>query len=83
MDLDLVIELYIESIWEEYDDDNSGELDKQETRRFLEDLFSATGESLDFSAEEFESFFNEFDENGDGTIHKTEMREFLKSVCGL
>ena len=35
VDVDSVIKKCVEDIWGEYDADNSGELDKEETKRFI------------------------------------------------
>ena len=34
-DLDLVLAKCVDEIWEIYDEDNSGQLDKEETRKFV------------------------------------------------
>ena len=83
MDLDQIIEMYINEIWDKYDNDNSGMLDKDETKRFIEGMLDEVDDPSDFTAEEFENCFLEFDKNKDGTITKLEMKDFIKTVCGL
>ena len=83
-DIDTVIAKCVQEIWLEYDNDNSGSLDKEETRRFVnETLYKNVEGNKGMSEEEFEKCFNEFDADGSGTIEKSEMIEFIKSITGL
>ena len=79
-----VINKCVDEIWSKYDTDNSGALDKEETKKFvsetLQDMSAGDG-GVDES--EFEKTFNEFDKDGNGTIEKDEMVAFIKKVAGL
>ena len=71
----------VESIWEIYDKDKSGDLDKEETRRFCNDTMGekdANGNNKGISDEDFEEIFEKFDEDGSGTVDKGEMVSFIK-----
>ena len=85
--IDAVIAKCVEDIWAEYDKDNSGTLDKEETKLFVKktlvDMTSGEGGGDDFSDEDFEACFKEFDKDGNGTIEKDEMAVFIKKVAGL
>ena len=82
-DIDSIIEKCIDDIWKTYDKDNSGFLDKQETKQFVKNTLSEMGESGEFSEQDFEACFKEFDKDGNGTISKEEMKIFIKKVAGL
>ncbi len=81
--VEAVITKCVEDIFKEYDKDESGLLDKEETRSFLEQtLQDMEGEQL-FSEEEFDRQFKYFDKDGSGTIDKEEMVALIKRVCDL
>ena len=82
-DIDSIIEKCIDDIWKAYDKDNSGFLDKQETKAFVKNTLSEMGENGEFSDNDFEACFKEFDKDGNGTISKDEMKAFIKKVAGL
>lgn len=66
----------IDKIWAKYDTDNSGGLDRQETRHFLEDTLG--GENMEFAEEVFAKVFETFDEDNSGIIEKEEMVAFIR-----
>ena len=82
-DLDEVIANCVDDIWAIYDVDNSGYLDKDETRNFVKKTLHDMSDSGEFSEEDFDACFKEFDKDGSGTIEKDEMAEFIKNVAGL
>ena len=82
-DIDAVIRKCVDDIWAEYDKDNSGALDKDETKRFVKNTLSEMGDGGEFSETDFEACFKEFDKDGSGTIEKEEMAIFIKKVAGL
>ena len=73
----------VDDIWTKYDNDNSGALDKDETKAFVQDTLADMADGAGFSDEDFEQCFREFDKDGSGTIEKAEMVQFIKSVAGL
>lgn len=83
MDIDEVIKKMVDDIWEQYDDDNSGELDKEETRQFVQDNLEEMADGAKFNDRDFEQCFLDFDKDGSGTIDKDEMVQFIKRVAGL
>ena len=66
-DIDSIIEKCIDDIWKTYDKDNSGFLDKEETKMFVKNTLSEMGENGEFSSADFEACFKEFDKDGNGT----------------
>ena len=82
-DLDMVIHRCVEDIWRDYDADGSGELDKEETQKFVFDTLKEMSDDCQFNEADFEKCFTEFDVDGSGTIEKDEMVLFIKKVAGL
>ena len=82
-DIDIVIMRVVKEIWSEYDADNSGSLDKDETKLFVKNTLCEMGDGKGMSDAEFERCFEEFDEDGSGTIEKHEMIHFIKNITGL
>jgi hypothetical protein len=74
----------IDNIWEQYDADKSGELDKEETRAFIKDTYSKLPSGTgSYDEAQFNDVFNTFDTDGSGTIEKNEMIGFLKKILNL
>ena len=60
-DIDAVIRKCVDDIWAEYDKDNSGMLDKEETKLFVKKTLSEMKDSGEFSEADFEACFKELD----------------------
>ena len=75
-----MISKVVDEIWDQYDDDNSGELDRAEAKGFLDKTLRDLDKNYYLSKPEFSKFFEEFDADGGGTISKPEMAGFLKKV---
>merc|ERR1712086_1080060 len=61
----------IDQIWDTYDVDKSGELDKEETKKFVQDTLGNLGSGDEFSQEAFDEVFGTFDKDNSGTVEKT------------
>jgi Ca2+-binding EF-hand superfamily protein len=72
----------IDQIWETYDADKSGALDKEETKRFVQDTLGNLGSGDEFSQEAFDEVFSAFDKDNSGTVEKNEMVVFIKQLLG-
>ena len=82
-EIDAVIAKCVDEIWTKYDDDGNGYLDKEETKRFVQDTLSDMADGAGFNDEDFDQCFREFDKDNSGTIEKGEMVQFIKQVAGL
>ena len=72
-----MINTIVDKIWAEWDKDNSGELDKDETREFLQHVFKdMPGHAYDDS--KFDETFSAIDANGDGLMQKSELAYFIR-----
>ena len=80
--IEAVISSCVDDLWQQYDTDDNGCLDKQETKRFIRETLKEMG-GQEFTDEEFETIFQEFDKDGNGTIEKDEMAIFIRKVAGL
>ena len=79
---DQAIQGVINQIWETYDIDKSGALDKEETKRFVQDTLGNLGSGDEFSQEAFDERFLTFDKDNSGTVDKEEMVTFIKTLMG-
>ena len=78
-----IISNCVEDIWSDFDDDDNGYLDKQETLAFVKRQLIEMGETGDFSLLDFEACFKQHKDNEDGLVTKAEMIQFIKKVVGL
>ena len=72
------IEGVIDKIWDQYDADNSGQLEKDEIKMFLIYSLKELRSGSDFSQEAFDEVFSKLDKDESGIIEKKEMIDFLK-----
>jgi hypothetical protein len=79
-ELDAIIRKAVKEIWHEFDEDGSGELDYDETKKFIESTLSNLEDQGEFSDEDFAKMFKEFDKDGSGTIEMDEMAIFIKKI---
>ncbi len=76
----MAISAIVDQIWERYDDDGSGGLDKEETRAFVKDTFGELCNDEEESEIAFDNLFDEFDADKSGAIEKNEMTDFIKRL---
>lgn len=70
----------IDNIWETYDVDKSGALDKEETKKFVQETLGQMGSGDEFSDEAFDVVFATFDRDSSGAVEKNEMATFVKEM---
>ena len=70
-------------MWDFYDRDRSGTLDKNESQNFMTDIVKQANLSESFSNLQFNSMFNICDLDGSGTIEKNEMYQFAIKLLKL
>lgn len=71
---------WVADIWETYDFNDDGNLDKREIRKFIDQTFLKIGISFDFHDFDFDDFFMNLDITQSGTVSKAEFRNFLRKV---
>ena len=76
--MDAIIRIRIDTLFSKYDKDGDGSLDKEETRKFFQDI-----KGLDFSQTEFDECFRIFDKDGRSKIEKKELEFFINIIAGL
>ena len=69
----------INEIWENFDADNSGALDKQETKNFIGETLGMLQSDKGFESV-FEEVFATFDKDKSGCIEKPEMAELIQNL---
>ena len=75
---DKALKMVIEEMWEIYDDDKNGELDKREARNFAKDALAALYPEECFREDIYQEMFKIFDDDNSGSLDKTEICPFLK-----
>jgi len=71
----------VDRIWSRFDDDHSGELDKEETRNFLKLVLAHCPPPNNYDETTFDELFVTIDEDRNGLIEKHEMAVFIKKLC--
>eukprot|EP00943_MAST-04B_sp_MAST-4B-sp1_P003746 g3746.t1 len=66
------LDAFLKHIWQEYDVDNSGSIDPEETKKMIEDI---TGHEV--SLNECKNFLLSIDTNGDMLIQREELSEYI------
>ena len=65
---------FVDSIWEEYDENNNGDLDPSEIKLLFQDYITSKN---NITNEECEFFVSSIDEDDNGTIEKSELIHFI------
>ena len=73
----------VNEIWEKWDKDSNGTLDKTEMRGFVEATIAASGINKVVTDEEFNQIFAQFDIDESNTIERDEMAVFVKRMAGF
>jgi len=73
-----IIEALVDSLWDNYDVDNQGELTRDETKRFMMDISREANKEM--VGQDFTAVFKEIDTNRNGTIDRDEMVVFLDKL---
>ena len=91
--VDEAMNTYVNNIWEMYDQDGNGELDRDEAKLFVKEMMSdiitsspshsGLRDDDDVDDEGFEQIFRILDTDGSGTIDKEEMFNYLKNICNI
>jgi len=66
-------------LFEKYDTDRSGQLDREEMKIILDVSFKGMGIDKDHTKEEIDDFFKRTDSNGDGVISLHEYLDVIRS----
>ena len=74
-----VIQGVVDQTWETYDVDKSGYLDKEETKKFVQETL---GSGSGYSDESFNELFSTFDKDNSGKVEKNEIFTFIKQILG-
>ena len=69
------IDSLIDEVWDLYDHDQNGLLDRKEAKNLFSDIFNAMGDNLNKTQQDF--MFRQIDTDADGTLSKWEFKEML------
>ena len=70
----------VEKIWGQFDKDNSGQLDRAETKNFLSTVMANIPPPNNYDESKFDETFDAMDKNRNGKVEKNEMVMFIKSI---
>ena len=70
----------VENLWNEYDQDNSGFLDREEMVPLAQAALAQIGFNQQLDPAVIDAFFQEIDSDGNGKIDKSELQKFMKSL---
>ena len=73
----------VDEIWDKWDKDQNGTLDKAEMRAFVEATITQSGINKVVTDEEFNQIFEQFDIDQSQTIERDEMAVFVKRMAGF
>ena len=72
----------VDEIWTKYDADESGQLNKRETKAFVLDILTNLQEEPKIADDEFAILFEGMDKDESGFISKEEMKYFIRVARG-
>ena len=78
------IDEWVEDIFETFDFNNDGNIDKRELKRFIDqslDRVKIDPEQHGYCYHDLDDFFDKISISGDGTISRAELRNFLRKIC--
>ena len=82
-DFDQVVSNAADEIWQRFDRDNNGFLDKIESEKMFRQIMIELGETEDFTDGDFKTAFREFDKDRNGRISRDEMQLFIIKMADL
>ena len=70
----------LDKVWDQYDGDKNGYLDKVESEKFIEEVAGAIDQdrAYNYDKSKFKELFERFDDNKDWLLSKGEMAQFIK-----
>ena len=71
----------MDEIWDIYDIDHSGTLDKDELGQFVKEYMPEILNNYNFSESAFNRLFEEFDTDNTGRVDKEEMIQFIHKMA--
>ena len=72
------IQVVIEYIWDTYDSNRDGYLDREEVKQFILQTMVTSDVATDFTEEAFDKVYSEIDSNRTGIIDKSKMECFIR-----
>jgi hypothetical protein len=78
--LEFLVEKIMQDVWNHYDKDKSGYLNRNEARKFLKKALTDLEEGEKFTESRFSEIYAEIDRNKSGTISQKEMRLFIRQL---
>ena len=77
---DAQIQEAVNSIFDKYDKDKSGSLDKAELKKIIEDIFASMKDSRKITDDDAQKVLTAMDKDKDGTVSKAELVQIIKRL---
>lgn len=77
---DNVISEWVEDIWDTYDKNDDGNIDKREIRKFIDQTFAAVNADVPYTEYDLDDLYEIIDVTEDGMISRAEMRHFFRKL---
>ncbi|CAK4648966.1 hypothetical protein LEN26_021184 [Aphanomyces euteiches] len=83
-EVERAIDACIDEIWESFDQDKNGYLDRAETKKFIDAMLAKMeADGVDVDAADFDECFDAYDKNHDDKLSRDEMRVFVEQLMGV
>ena len=75
------VKVQVDKIWDEYDTDSNGSLDRKEAKAFCKKAFDDENENdEDWDDATYTAVFADLDKTGEGTVQKWELHQLLYMI---
>ena len=74
------IRQWVDDIWETYDFNDDGNIDKREIKKFINQTFEKVNVKFEYNEFDLDDFFNQIDITEDGMISKAELKNYFKKL---
>jgi len=75
---DEAVKNMLDDIWETYDLEKNGSLNKEETKKLCQDTFGVTESGEEITDELFDEMFLSIDKNKNGKVEREELFTYMK-----
>ena len=71
---------WTQDIWETYDFNDDGNIDKREIKKFVDQTFEKVGLKYEYNEFDLDDFFSKIDVTQDGMVSKAELKNFFRKL---
>ena len=71
---------WVQDIWETYDFNDDGNIDKREIKKFVDQTLEKVKLPFEYNEFDLDDFFNQIDVTEDGMVSKAELKNFFRKL---